>query len=64
MISPIRSAGLQRPEHAQVYHNIFSGVYRMPFGAVPTGSFVTLRVYAAESQKLSAVYLRVWADNA
>ena len=64
MISPIRSAGLQRPEHAQAYHNIFSGVYRMPFGAVPTGSFVTLRVYAAESQKLSAVYLRVWADNA
>lgn len=64
MIAPISSAASRRPSDALAYHNLFSGVYRLPFGAVPTGQTVYLRVYVQPSLAPESVSLRVWADQA
>ncbi len=63
MITPTPRTQLHRPENALAYHNIASGVYRMPFGAIRCGEKVILRVYAAEALAASRVYLRIWADD-
>ena len=64
MISPVPYAAQYRPADARAYHNLLSGVYRLPFGAVSSGGRVTLRVYVAESLFPVSVSLRVWADGA
>lgn len=61
MISPIVHAGRRRPTDALIYHDIFSGVYRLPFGAVKTGQQVLLRVFCAEHT--SSAVLRLWYDG-
>ncbi len=60
MTSPTPDAAKRRPENAQAYHNFLSGVYRLPFGAVETGTRVTLRVYVEEALSPVSVTLRVW----
>ena len=48
----------------RIYHNSQDSAYRSPFGAVPTGSTVRLRLDVEASAEPKSVTLRVWSGEA
>lgn len=47
----------------QLYHNSRDIKYRAPFGAVPSGETVTLRLDVTADNCPNAVFLRIWASE-
>lgn len=50
-------------EVTPVYHNSHDSLYRQPFGAVETGTSVTLRLRIDRSLQAKSVFVRLWYDN-
>ena len=47
-----------------IFHDSHDITYREPFGAVPCGETITLRLKMCSSIALSNIYLRLWRDGA
>lgn len=50
-------------EGVLVYHNSHDALYRQPFGAVETGTSVTLRLRVDESLRAQSVLVRIWHND-